>query len=107
MRYTPMDDEKKQIEFYIAKLQQILTKAITDSKEFEELKKLIDAEDGDFQMCVFSILADKNNPPDFLKNLDLNMMQQMMAQHGAPQDVEELWSQNDMDFLKSIHIRMD
>ncbi|MBN2144054.1 MAG: hypothetical protein JW774_05455 [Candidatus Aureabacteria bacterium] len=102
-----MDDDKKEIEFYIAKLQQILTKAITESKEFQELKKLIDAEDSDFQMCVFSILADKNNPPDFLKNLDMKMMQQMFAQQAASQEAEELWSKNDVDFLKSIHIRLE
>jgi hypothetical protein len=100
-------DEKKDVEFYISKLQNLLSKVIAESEEFHELKKLVNSEDAELQLCVFSVLMDKNST-EFLKSMDISTLQkviqeQMFSQQQA-QKLDAAWSPNDVDFLKNLRI---
>ncbi len=110
------DDEQKDVEFYISQLQTLLSKVIAESQEFHELKKILSSEDTELQLCVFSVLMDKNST-EFLKNMDLSTLQkviqeQMSSQHlssqnPGPQNLKSLdadWSSSDLEFLKNLRI---
>ena len=103
-------EKKKKIEFYISKLQNLLTKVITESKEFQELKKIVGSDDSEIQFCIFSIMADKNTL-DFLKNMDSDFIHKMLmeAHNSIEQDNsdsmdESMWTEDDIKFLKDIKI---
>lgn len=101
-------DKRRKIEFYIGKLQTILSKVITESKEFRELKKLVNSEDSEIQFAIFSVLMDKNSA-EFIKEMDLDTLQKMIMEAQHQHEVFEplgdcQWTEDDNDFLKDIKI---
>ncbi len=101
------DDEKKDVEFYISKLQTLLSKVIAESQEFQELKKLVNSEDTELQLCVFSVLMDKNSA-EFLKGMDLSTIQRVIQEQMSSQSphIDTHWSPSDVEFLKTLRITL-
>lgn len=101
------NEKRKKIEFYIGKLQNLLTRIISESSEFKELKKLVNSEDSEIQFCIFSVMADKNSA-GFLKDMDADTLQQILmeAQHsGEGSSLGEVdWTEEDRRFLKDLRI---
>lgn len=106
-----MDNEEKRekIEYYIGKLQSLLTNIISNSDEFKELKKLTSTDNSELQFCIFSIMTDKKNI-NTLKDLDIDILQQMIMEAQSieknPAEVpqELCWTEDDRQFLKDLRI---
>ncbi|EKD27634.1 MAG: hypothetical protein ACD_79C00650G0011 [uncultured bacterium] len=104
-----MDDfeKRKQIEHYVGKLQNILSKVITESKEFQELKKLASAENSEIQFCIFSILGDKSRI-EALKSMDIEALQKIISDYHDADNSNSLeeaeWTDEDRKFLKGLNI---
>ena len=100
-----MDEEHQDnIEYYINKLQSLLSRVIAESDEFKELKKLVNTDQGDLQLCIFSVLLDKKNA-DSLKQLDPEILQKwLLDDEGQALPLDAGWSDSDKEFLKKIRI---
>ena len=104
------DNKRKQIEFQIQKLQTLLTKIIADSKEMQEIKKLMHADDMDMQLCIFSLMVDKESAEVF-REMDMEMLQKMILEAHSQKmksheesEPENSWTDEDISFLKSLKI---
>ena len=100
-----MDEENKEnIEYYINKLQNLLSRVIAESDEFKELKKLVSTDHNDLQLCIFSVLLDKKNA-DSLKQLDPEILQKwLLDEDGQSETLDAEWSDSDVEFLRKIRI---
>lgn len=103
-------EKRKKIEYYIAKLQNILTKAIADSKEMQELKKLINSEETDIQFCIFSLMMDRHTA-ESLKDMDGEFLHKLIMEahenmniHSKDTMGDVSWTDDDKTFLKSLKI---
>lgn len=99
------NDEHNDIEYYIGRLQELLSKMISESEEFQKLKALVGAEDENLHLCVFSLLVDKQNA-ELLKYFDPDKFQEFLKMQALDQNSDFKWSESDMQFLKSINIRL-
>lgn len=101
------NEKRKKIEFYIGKLQTLLSKIISESSEFQELKKLTSTEDSDIQFCIFSVMTDKNTAA-LLKNLDIEQLQKFIVESQGEDNFDDLgdpsWTEDDVQFLKDLKI---
>jgi len=101
------DDKKKQIEYYIGRLQSLLSQVVGESREFQELRKLVRSGEGDLQLYVFSMMLDKKTALSF-KNMDAELLQKIISEEISsedfPEELDNSWSDHDRDFLKSLRI---
>ena len=100
-----MDEEHQEnIEYYINKLQNLLSRVIAESDEFKELKKLVSTDQGDLQLCIFSVLLDKKNA-DSLKHLDPEILQKwLLDDESQMEQLDVEWSDSDREFLRKLRI---
>ena len=94
-------DKEKQIQQYIKKLQEILNKAIVDSPEFQKLKRLMNKDEKDMHMFLFTFLVDKE-AKEFLNILDEFLRDKLSAEEVF---LDNSWNENDVDFLKKNKIK--
>ena len=102
------EEKKKQIEFYLQKLQTKLTQFISDSHEMAELKKLVSSEEQDVQFCIFSLMMDKETA-ESMRHMDMELFQRILmevqAQGSSLKPLgEDKWTDDDQNFLKSLKI---
>ena len=94
-------DKEKQIQQYIKKLQEILNKAIIDSPEFQKLKRLMNKDEKDMHMFLFTFLVDKE-AKDFLNVIDEFLRDKLSAEEVF---FDNSWNESDVDFLKKNKIK--
>ncbi len=95
-------DKEKEIKQYIQKLQDLLNKAIMDAPEFKKLKRLLNKDDKDMHMFLFTFLVNRD-AADFLNIFD-EFMRDKLSMDEVPFD--DSWNEGDLDFLKKLKIKL-